>query len=352
VSGLEGRPAVEHLTRRQVRVLDKDFTWWEHAHDAVNAEYIGALSTRYPHFKLRSYAALFRTPGEGDEGGEQRDVAGLAIRQAYFELLETTVALWFAYLQAPDAVPVWMLRYKNLDLNEAAVAFAGGVNLPGSELGERLTPDQFAAGVIAALRHDGKPHPENIAAPAREALSLALRHLLIDFNDKDFQAEYNAIKHGHRGEPGGVQVLFNVLGEPEWDALIDSGHATTFYKSEEVQGKRDIVLHRRTTTYSVEHIIIRAEVALAVLNLIIGLLVARANLKKQVPIQLPSLPVVQAAWSVESAPYKMIAAHVYQFRTVAGAVVGQREIVYSFQVPVAGDVAGGDGVVAETPEGT
>lgn len=335
MSQQKNRVAVEDLTPKQVRVLEDEFTWWEHDHAAANAEYIASLSTRYPLFKLRSYAAVFQDPGEGEEGKEQQDVAGMAIRQAYFELLETTFALLCAYLQAPDAVPIWMLRYTNKPLGKAAERLAKDINLPGSYLGEHLSAERFAEVVATALRNDGQAHPEEVAAPLRQILALALRNLLSDFNDKNFQAEYNAIKHGHRGRPGGIQLLVRIDGDSQWHSVIDSAHAMTFPAWDKVQGTTDIALRHKSTTYSIEHLLKRAEIALALLNLVTGLLVARAGLAhKTVRILFPNLQAVKDAWSVESGPSNLHPSPVYRFRKVGGRSVAQREVRYEFSIPV------------------
>jgi len=169
---------------------------------ATTRRFVVTLSTTYHRYKLRTFAS--------DLEGPEDQHAYQALRHTLGELLEVTAATAAAAIQAPAALPVWLIRYQNRHLDSCvdAIRESRALPLPDTADGpqERTYTDlldEMSAG-----------HPE-----LRDALDAGGRCIFEAYADRSLRDEYNALKHGNRVNPAPFQAQAN-LANIDWQRTL------------------------------------------------------------------------------------------------------------------------------------
>lgn len=143
--------------------------------------------------------------------------AATALRQLYLQLLETTMAFFGAFMQAPNAVPMWMQKYTNSNLEAVIQCLVDGDTLPG-----RVAPVdfeqlafQFSSNFQIHRNSEEQRDLRELQEAIRTNLPRILRHLMRDFLDQDLNNEYNSIKHGLRISSGSNSLSLRAVGSEE-----------------------------------------------------------------------------------------------------------------------------------------
>jgi hypothetical protein len=91
-------------------VDETPYCLWDLDIHARNLEFINRIDPRY-------FEHVANLHGQFLEG-EENQYAAVALRIAYSHGLESLFALLCATVQAPDCIVGWLLKYKNVELNE------------------------------------------------------------------------------------------------------------------------------------------------------------------------------------------------------------------------------------------
>ena len=164
--------------------------------------YLYSFSTKY-------FTYLLQTHGVNLDQEDLKFEAAISIRQLYMQVLETTMALFAAIIQASDAVPMWMQKYTNTDLLLVIGWINSGDIVPGRDAPvnlEHMATWMTENFVAQDETFDVTEMKQNI----KVNLPRALKYLMVDFLNKDLTSEYNSIKHGLRISSGASALSLTV----------------------------------------------------------------------------------------------------------------------------------------------
>ena len=164
--------------------------------------FVSTLSTSYHRYKLRTFTADLDSPDDKP--------AYLALRHTLGELLEVTAATAVAAIQAPVALPVWLIRYQNRHLDSCVDALLADQALPSADAAGG--PQERTYSYLIEEMSAG--HPE-----LRDALDAAGRHIFTSYRDKPMRDEYNALKHGNRVNTAPFQCQTQ-LADMDWQRTL------------------------------------------------------------------------------------------------------------------------------------
>jgi len=167
--------------------------------------------------------------------GDHKQRAGLAIRIAYSQALETLFALLCSAVQAPKCPLAWMLSYKNTELVELV-----------NKINHRRTIYKKFKGYptweqLAALVHSYMGYEDKKIVWIQKGFGRLWSNCATEFVDVNISDEYNGAKHGLRIRPGGSQISIGmeeipgVAAPPENMKII--GHSTygnAYFKREKI----------------------------------------------------------------------------------------------------------------------
>jgi hypothetical protein len=159
--------------------------------------------------------------------------AALSLRTAYLHGLESVVSLIGAILQAPRAIPGWILRCSTKDLIGLVREIDQGkvhyleVKLPSCTW---LDVSRF----VHDVKGDDTERQAIVVGFAETWAGFAR-----DFLSDELRAEYNSIKHGFRVRPGGFSMRVRpettpgvAESETDWHVLGGSPYGTQFLRCE------------------------------------------------------------------------------------------------------------------------
>lgn len=196
------------------------------------------------------FLAIAKAVGQYDSGRNEQ-YAAAQIRMLRDQASELMFALLGALTQCPQGVLLWMLAYKNEDLDDVLKAIHTGSAILTVN-GEVTTSWQSIADRITSV-----VAPEELGDHAVE-LAKFWKVLAHEFLDRDARSEYNSLKHGLRASPGGASVSFTPekspgVKDPEapTTTLHGSGFGSRFYVAERIGTQKlhfRIVEHHRSWT--------------------------------------------------------------------------------------------------------
>jgi hypothetical protein len=195
-----------------VNVGDRKMEWLVIDPVQSSKRYLYSFSTKYFYYLLETHSAAL----------DQENIkfhAATATRQLYMQVLETTMAFFAAMIQASHAVPLWMQKYNNHDLQLVIGQIDKGVIVVGQAatldlefMAEKMT-ENFKAG-------DASFDMSKIKQAIKDNLPKALKYLMADFLDSELNSEYNSIKHGLRLSSGPTSLS---LTSPETGETLTLG---------------------------------------------------------------------------------------------------------------------------------
>jgi len=131
--------------------------------------------------------------------GENAQAAALSLRAAYSHGLEALFAFLGALIQAPECVYGWLAKYRNHEL----ASLIGKIG-SGKPVLTKLHAKILKWNDLSAVVHEGLVLQRTQAI--KEGYARLWQRFATDFLNKEFQDEYNSIKHGFRAKSGGFTL--------------------------------------------------------------------------------------------------------------------------------------------------
>jgi hypothetical protein len=177
-------------------VGDTPYVCWEWNMLEKNLEFIRGIE--------HGYFEYVATAHRDNLEGEQRHLAALSIRTAYFHGIETLFSLLCAATFAPHCVPGWLQRCGTAELREVVGQINKGTCIVSNPL--RIESVSWHSIAERVMPLGNLPNEERLAF-IEEFAGLWTR-LAIDWLQASNIGEYNGIKHGLRVKPGGFSIAF------------------------------------------------------------------------------------------------------------------------------------------------
>lgn len=165
--------------------------------------------------------------------------SAIALRSLYLQGLETLFAMLGALVQAPGAIPAWLLKYKNHELDELVADLQAGRPILSCVNSKIETWNDLSSVVHAGMAVDVEKKDE-----ISTVFGGLWRRFAGDFLDKKMRLEYNSIKHGLRIKPGGFALAIGRQESPEvpcpperMQNMGGSKFGSAYYTAEELDSK-------------------------------------------------------------------------------------------------------------------
>ena len=192
-------PTIDSPPRVPFVVDETPYCCWEwNLHDR-NLEFLRGIDPGFYTYIVDAHAAHL-------DDADRRLKAAMAIRLTYAQTLETFFALVGAFVQAPDCVYGWLLRYKNHQLRSLV-----GKILRSEQVRSRLTiqPTWKSLSIGIHQQISCEPEKKEWIIDGFEKAWVRLAH---DFLDDTANSEYNSAKHGLRTQFGGFSFAVGPAG--------------------------------------------------------------------------------------------------------------------------------------------
>lgn len=132
---------------------------------------------------------------------EEKNLAALSIRLAYFHGMETFFSLVCATLQASECVVGWLQKYQVVDLRDMIKDIDSG-----EDIWTKGGPTQFSWEELSNVFNSFKLEDAEKEEKIKTEFAKFWKRLASEFLDEKSSAEYNNIKHGLRVQSAGVHV--------------------------------------------------------------------------------------------------------------------------------------------------
>jgi hypothetical protein len=238
--------------------------FWEVDLDERNREFITGFQHDYFQFLADMHVAALNGP--------RPQLAAMSLRSAYGQGLETLFALLFATLQAPDCVVGWMPRYRQDDLQKLVAAIDGNQPI----LSKIALDSPTWEGVVTAIHRHVQQKDAETAAQRTKQVSRLWRYFAKDFLSEEATDEYNTIKHGFRGHPGGFQMRIAAPlpdgsrpPENQFHTMDGSDFGSSFFGTASLGAKYHFKVRRIARNWAPQPIVYRLQlIALSLRNII------------------------------------------------------------------------------------
>lgn len=215
-------------------VGDVPYAVWDWDIPQRNLEFVRGIEHEYFDYVATTHSQNLR--------GEQRHLAALSIRAAYFHGVETLLTLICAAIQAPRCVPAWIQRCSTPQLRKIIEPMSKGwCVLPNPLKINPISWDAIAEKIISL----SDVEQEELAEVRSDFASLWAR-LASDWLAQISINEYNSIKHGLRVRPGGFSMAVGIEHEygvepppEEMQFMGGSDFGTSFFHAEPVDNAAD-----------------------------------------------------------------------------------------------------------------
>lgn len=211
---------------------------WDMDIKKLNSDFIKNINTDYYEFVSDSNEQIIDNEKSEDK---DRIYASLNLRIHYSLALETLFSLIGAFLQAPDCILGWLLKYRNHELESLVKKINEKKQIKTKLPIENISWDSVAKLILNYFPNEDKNRQESTS----KKFSTLLRNFANDFIDEKFKDENNSIKHGFRiSRTGGASLQVREStkeGKPkegaEWITLMKSDYGSSFYIDEKIQDK-------------------------------------------------------------------------------------------------------------------
>jgi hypothetical protein len=206
-------------------IYDRPRCVWDDDVPAKNSLVIDSIDPEYFRYQARIHAAQL--------SGDDKHIAALALRSAYFHGLESLFAILGATLQAQNCIYAWLLEYRLEEVRAVVRCINRREPIRGWLLKERPSWESVSRAIFPIHAATGDP--------TADRLTIAFRRLAGDFLSADCQAEYNSTKHGLRCRSGGFQFRFNIPdehGKPREHAMAGSEFGASFLQLKRIKPHR------------------------------------------------------------------------------------------------------------------
>lgn len=254
--------------------------------------------------------------------------------------MENFLALFFTYLEAPDAVPIWMSKYSNSDVKELSrITQEGG--LPKTFcLEPSVNLLRISELVLFDLRDLKIKEITGLDSYTFSAsFCTILNHILSEYNKDSLHDEYNSIKHGYRANGNIGEFRVAPMGEDKnskpddsaFSTLIGSPSGVSFPQTEEIGkkgGVRELGLQRIHSTINIEKHFERISQILSLSHLILILLKVKNGIGANIPKIALALPLnARKCWLPDE--YEGVLKEIFKYNI---QTLGQETRVWGFNV--------------------
>jgi hypothetical protein len=229
------RPATDKLFYEVFAVGDKFYCLWDNNIPVLNAEFL-----KYVDHGYFNYLADLHSK---ELGGANKMRSAVALHTAYFHGLETLFSLIFAGLQAPRAMPAWILKCRT-DQLKTLVEIA---NANSQQIKAQFVLKNYSWESIADFFNGIALHGNESQDTGATDLGKLWRGFAKDYVDKHSSLAYNSFKHGFRIKLGGMKIAFSPASSPEtppsertYHELGKSDFGTSFYEPISIDGAPNI----------------------------------------------------------------------------------------------------------------
>jgi hypothetical protein len=196
------------------------------------------------------FAATTETLARRFRHRRSRKHVAMLIRLSYLHALETALAMTFALVQAPAAMPAWLRLYRMDDLE--ALARKVGERRPVKSAWNRVVASwSDIAGIVLNFMPDplvAASGLEMSRATCIAGFAESLGLMSTEFLDKSTRDEYNDLKHGFRVSAGGFRFAVqseSASGGPGTSrpasVLADAEFGSTSIGVERIQGHKHLL---------------------------------------------------------------------------------------------------------------
>lgn len=190
------RPTTDKLYNDVFAVGDKLYCIWDTNLPALNSEFLDKVDHDY-------FRYLADTHSKELEGSNKLRAA-VALHTAYFHGMETLFSLIFAGLQAPRAIPAWILKCRTEQLRTLVEDATANIPLAKSEFALKENSWASIADFFNGVALHGNKEQDKGATDFGELWKMFAQ----DYANKNLLLAYNSFKHGFRVKLGGMKIAF------------------------------------------------------------------------------------------------------------------------------------------------
>jgi hypothetical protein len=212
-----------------IPIGDRAAVLWSNDPLADNRSFLVGMDPLY----FRSVAAALNP----EKRTRDEQFAAIAIRTMRDQAAEMLFSLLAASIQAPNGVALWLLLYRNDELDSIIEGFGKGATVRTMSGQVALKWNDVANDVT---RHFTAEDPANLDKFRRQQ-SEFWRRLGSEFLDPTNRREYASLKHALRAMPGGCRIVVKPESSPgvadpnaKGFALEGSGFGSGFYIAERI----------------------------------------------------------------------------------------------------------------------
>lgn len=185
---------------------------WDFDLHENNMEFINSVNPSYFEYLAQAHFAKIED--------DNKLLASMALKTAYYHGLETLFSLLCATIQAPNCVYGWILKSRPLQVRSLVEKIRGGSNDIFNMLGMNYVSwYEVSKRIYVYLKGKVKDEEEMI-----RSFSDLWSRFSGDFIDEMQVSEYNSIKHGFRASPGGFGISVGLESTPGVQAPPEKMH--------------------------------------------------------------------------------------------------------------------------------
>lgn len=238
-------------------VNEKAFCFWDENITEINLRFINQIDSDYFEYAAKLNFGVLQNQDEVDVDERTRQHAAVALRTAYSQGLEVLFSLMFACIQAPHCVIGWFLKYRNEDLTEVVTKFRDYQKIKVYPDFNILEWSDFTDLIFTFLKEEEK---KNLDSDFQNFTQL-WGWFAQDFLDKNFEVEYNSIKHGLRVYMGGFHLMIGPLQEKlgeitpldKMRTIAYSKFGSTFFTSEKIEKTSNFLINTFSKNWNPEN---------------------------------------------------------------------------------------------------
>ncbi|WP_319508143.1 hypothetical protein [uncultured Methanolobus sp.] len=178
----------------QFVVYNEPYCIWDVDLGQINLEFINSMEPEY----FKNVVVHNSKQLEGEE----RNLAAISIRLAYFHSLETFFSLICAALQAPRCVVGWLQKYPPGSLQKMVKDIDNGKSIMAVNKSQAVSWNDLSTSILNNLVLEDKDKEKEIKVKFGKLWG----KLATEFTNETLTSEYNNLKHGFRIRSGGFHM--------------------------------------------------------------------------------------------------------------------------------------------------
>lgn len=261
-----------------------------------NLDYLNRIDPRYFEFLASACVQMLEE--------DKQHYAAMALRTTYGHALETLFALLCATVQAPKCVFGWLLRYMGKDLYGLVKDITYKEPFLSPWIPKLTSWDDISKLVNIFTTGDAEKD-----LSLRSRFAKLWERLAHEFVDEFLSEEYNSIKHGLRGRPGGhfyamgAEETFGIAPPLEnMTVYASSQFGSSFYVSEKLHNRFNFRVMEYRVNWNPENLYHAIKlISLSILNVVAFLKYDNGAPREQIKVFAPTDETYfEAPWKVNT----------------------------------------------------